>query len=94
MQPGPVRDRLVRFLADWLDRLETAIRDAQAEGAIDPAEEPAQIAFELEAALLLANAQHVVTHAREPIERAHRAVERRLAAAAAKPAGGKDAHLS
>jgi AcrR family transcriptional regulator len=86
MQPGAVRDQLVRFLADWLNRLETAVGDAQAEGAIDPAEDPAQIAFELEAALLLANAQHVVTRAQEPIERARRAIDRRLAAAVP-PAG-------
>jgi AcrR family transcriptional regulator len=90
MQPGAVRDRLIRFLADWLNRLETAVRDAQAEGAIDPAEEPAQIAFELEAALLLANAQHVVTRGQEPIERARRAVDRRLAAAVPRPAGCRD----
>jgi hypothetical protein len=57
-QPGAVRDRLVRFLADWLDRLETAVRDAQADGAIDPAEDLVQITFEIEAALLLANAQY------------------------------------
>jgi AcrR family transcriptional regulator len=81
MQPGAVRDRLVRFLADWLNRLETAVRDAQAEGAIPAAEDPAQIAFEVEAALLLANAQYVVTRTSEPIERARRAVEQRLVAA-------------
>jgi AcrR family transcriptional regulator len=81
MHPGAVRDRLVRFLGDWLDRIETAARDAQAEGAIDSAEDPAQIAFEIEAALLLANAQYVVTRTPEPIERARRAVERRLTAA-------------
>jgi AcrR family transcriptional regulator len=83
MQPGPVRDRLVRFLDDWLGRLETTVREAQAEGAIDPREDPVQIAFELEAALLLANAQYVVARTSEPIERARRAIERRLAAAAA-----------
>lgn len=82
MQPGPVRDRLVRFLADWLGRLETTVRDAQTDGDIDPAEDPAQLAFEIEAALLLANAQFVVARTAEPIERARRAVERRLAAAA------------
>ena len=82
-QPGAVRDRLVRFLADWLGRLETAVRDAQADGAIDPAEDPAQITFEIEAALLLANAQYIVSRTSEPIERARRAVDRRLAAAGA-----------
>jgi AcrR family transcriptional regulator len=79
MQPGPVRDRLVRFLADWLHQLETAIRDAQADADIDPAEDPTQITFEIEAALLLANAQHIVSHTAEPIHRARRAIEHRLA---------------
>src|SRR5215212_5136163 len=79
MQPGPVRDRLVEFLGDWLGHLETAVRDAQAEGAIDADEDAAQLAFELEAALLLANAQYVVARSPEPIERARRAIDRRLA---------------
>jgi AcrR family transcriptional regulator len=82
-QPGAVRDRLVRFLDGWLGRIETAVRDAQADGAIDPAEDSAQITFEIEAALLLANAQYIVSRTPEPIERARRAVDRRLAAAGA-----------
>jgi AcrR family transcriptional regulator len=81
-QPGRVRDRLVAFLGDWLARIETAVHDAQAEGAIDPAEDAAQLTFEIEAALLLANAQYVVARAPEPIERARRAIERRLSGAA------------
>src|SRR3954452_15969691 len=84
LSPGPVRDRLVTFLGDWLGRLESTIRDAQAEGAIDGSEDPAQLAFEVEAALFLANAQFVVARTPEPIERARRAIERRLAAAAAR----------
>ena len=81
MQPGPVRDRLVRFLGDWLGQLEGAVRDAQGEGAIDAAEDPAQLAFEIEAALFLANAQFVVARGPEPIRRAERAINRRLAEA-------------
>ncbi len=81
MQPGPVRDRLVRFLSDWLARLEATIRDAQAEGTLDPTEDAAQLAFEIEAALFLANAQYVVTHTAQPIERARTTIERRLASA-------------
>jgi hypothetical protein len=77
-QPGPVRDRLVTFLGDWLGQIETAVRDAQAEGAIDESEDAAQLTFEIEAALLLANAQHVVARTPEPIERARRAIGRRL----------------
>lgn len=83
--PGPVRDLAVRVVDDWLGRLEAAVREAQAEGAIDPAEDAGQLAFELDAYLLLANAQFVVSGESTPIERGRRAVDRRLAAAA--PAG-------
>ena len=82
MTPGPVRDRLVAFLGAWLGKLEEAIRDAQSEGAIDAGENPAQLTFEVEAALLLANAQFVVSRSHEPIKRARQAVDRLLAAAA------------
>jgi AcrR family transcriptional regulator len=77
-QPGPVRDRLVAFLGDWLGEIEAAVRDAQAEGAIEKDEDAAQLTFEIEAALVLANAQYVVARAPEPIERARRAIDRRL----------------
>ena len=79
MQPGVVRDRLVALHEDWRARLESAVRDAQHEGAIDPAEDAAQLTFEIEAVLLLANVQYVVARAPEPIERALRAIDRRLA---------------
>ena len=64
------------------EQLETAVRDAQAEGAIDLSEDPEQLAFELDAYLLLANAQFVVSQESAPIDRARRAIERRLTAAA------------
>ena len=80
--PGPVRDLAVQLTVEWLRQLETAVRDAQAEGAIDPSEDPEQLAFELDAYLLLANAQFVVSQEPEPIDRARRALERRLGAAA------------
>lgn len=82
MQPGPVRDRLVAFLGDWLGQIETAVRDAQAEGTIDLEEDPTQLTFEIEAALLLANAQFIVMRTPEPIDRARRAINRRLASSA------------
>ena len=59
-----------------------AVRDAQAEGAIDPAEDAAQLAYELEAYLILANAMFVIRRESTPIERARGAIERRLTAAA------------
>jgi hypothetical protein len=73
-----MRDRLVAFLNGWLGQLEAAVVDAQADGEIDPGEDPAQLVFEIEAALFYANAQYIVARNGEPIERARRAIERRL----------------
>jgi AcrR family transcriptional regulator len=81
--PGPVRDLAVEVVDDWRQQLETAVQDAQAEGAIDPSEDSEQLTFELNAYMLLANAQFVISGASTPIDRARRALERRLAAAAA-----------
>jgi AcrR family transcriptional regulator len=83
MQPGAVRDRLVAFLGDWLGRLQEAVREAQREGTIDKREDPAQLAFELEAALLLANTQYSVTQSAEAVRRGRKAIDRRLMEAAA-----------
>src|SRR5262249_42668454 len=83
MQPGAVRDRLIRFLEDWLGRLEAAIRDAQREGDIAKSEDPAQLAFELESSLFLSATQFAVAQSHEPIERGGHAIERRLREAAA-----------
>jgi AcrR family transcriptional regulator len=69
-------------LDEWLRLLEAAVRDAQADGEIDPAEDPEQLAFDLDAYMLLANLQFVASKESAPIDRARRAVERRLAAAA------------
>ena len=83
--PGPVRDHAVQLTVDWLQQLETAVRDAQAEGAIDSSEDAAQLAFELDAYLLLANAQFVVSRESAPMERARDAIERRLSVASTAP---------
>jgi AcrR family transcriptional regulator len=85
MQPGPVRDRLVAFLAEWLGHLQAAIRDAQVEGDIVPDEDPEQLAFEVEAVILLANAQHVVSRDTVPIARARHAIETLLGRVTAAP---------
>jgi AcrR family transcriptional regulator len=86
-RPGPVRDRAVQVVGEWGRHLETAIRDAQAEGAIEETEDPLQLAFELNAYLLIANAQFVISHESTPIGRARDAIEGRLArATAASPA--------
>ena len=83
--PGPVRDLAVQVIEEWFGLLVTAVRDAQAEGAIEPTEDAEQLAFELDAFLLFANAQFVISGESTPIDRARRALERRLASAAPAP---------
>jgi AcrR family transcriptional regulator len=80
--PGPVGDVAVRFMSDWLHLLETAVRDGQAEGVIDPGADVDQLVFEIEAQLFLANALYVPGRESAPLERARRAIAARLAAAA------------
>jgi AcrR family transcriptional regulator len=80
--PGPVRDSAVAASAEWFRLVETAVRDGQAEGAIDPAEDAEQLAFELNGYLLFGNAQFVVSRDPAAMSMARRAIERRLAAAA------------
>jgi AcrR family transcriptional regulator len=86
-RPGPVRDRAMELVVEWTGQLETAVRDAQAEGAIDSAEDPEQLAFEIDAHLLMANLQFVVSQEKAPLDRARRAIRGRLAAAAPARAG-------
>lgn len=90
-RPGPVRDRAVQLIDDWLELLAGAVRDAQAEGAIDPSEDPDQLAFELDGFMLVGNAQFVITKESRPIERTRTALRRRIAAAA--PAASAGAHV-
>ena len=85
MQPGPVRDRLVAVFDSWLGTLAETVREGQAKGELDPSEDPDQLAFELEAAFFLANNQFVVKHSSEPLERARRTIEQRLAAITLQP---------
>jgi AcrR family transcriptional regulator len=82
MRPGPVRDGAVQVLDEFSRHVETAVRDAQAEGAIDPSEDAEQLAFELDGYLSLANAQFAVSQESAPIDRARRALKTRIAAAA------------
>jgi AcrR family transcriptional regulator len=76
--PGPVRDVAVQVMHDWLALLERTVQEAQAEGDLDPAVDPAQLAFDVEALLYLANTLFVVVGGLEPIERARASLERRF----------------
>jgi len=81
-RPGPVRDKVFELVEEWSGQLVAAAEAARVEGAIDASEDAGQLAFEIDAFLLLANAAFVISGEPAQLERARRAVERRLAAAA------------
>jgi hypothetical protein len=76
--PGPVRDRALASNAAWLGRLEAAISEARADGTVDAAEDPAQVAFEVHSYLLLANATYVASGDPAALDRARTAIDRLL----------------
>jgi AcrR family transcriptional regulator len=78
----PVRDLALKTIDEWFGHLVAAVQSGQIEGQIDVEEDPVQLAFEIHAFLLLANANYVITRAPEPLDRARRAVRARLAVAA------------
>jgi AcrR family transcriptional regulator len=76
---GPVRERALAVVEEWTQALEGAVRDAQEEGLIAREVDVPQLVFELDAYLMLANAQFVATGSKEPLERARGAIAERLA---------------
>jgi len=83
MRPGPVRDGAVQVIDDFSRQVEKAVREAQAEGAIDPSEDAGELAFELCAYLNLANAQFAISQDSAQIDQARRSLDRRITAASA-----------
>jgi hypothetical protein len=55
LHPGPVRDRIVEIQQAWTARDQELIRDAQAAGSLSTDEDPAQLAFELDAYGMMGN---------------------------------------
>jgi AcrR family transcriptional regulator len=78
-RPGPVRERVAKVVADWTMLIEQQLADAQAGGRIHADEEVEQLAFEVDALLLLANAQFLMMgNDPAPLDRARRGIARRL----------------
>src|SRR5436305_3911372 len=59
--PGPVRDGAMAFSQRWLGLLAAEVAAAQARGELEPGADPSQIAFELNAYVVLGNMQFVAT---------------------------------
>jgi AcrR family transcriptional regulator len=80
--PGPVRDGAMAFSLRWATLLAQQVATAQADGELDPAADPSQIAFELNAFMVLGNMQFVAGANPAALDRVRRAVETRLVALA------------
>src|SRR3954447_11468734 len=82
-RPGPVRDGAMAFSQRWLTLLAEQVAAGQAIGELDPDADPSQIAFELNAYMVLGNMQFVATSDPAALDHVRRAVDARLAALAA-----------
>ena len=83
-RPGPVRDRAMQVVMRWSGLLQREVAAAQAAGELDISLDPAQIGFELNAYLLLGNAQYIAGGDEIALQRAMRAFTSRLEAARAR----------
>jgi AcrR family transcriptional regulator len=82
--PGPIKEQVMAFFDEWLGTLELLVARARADGAIDASEDPAQLVFELDAYLLMANMAFLLND-NDPLrlDRARSAFRARLARARA-----------
>jgi AcrR family transcriptional regulator len=76
--PGPVRDEIAQQLTAWDRLVANRVRAAQAEGHLDPAADPEQVAFELDALLGAANVRYQVNRDPAVFEHARRGIDARL----------------
>jgi len=77
-RPGAVRDRVAAIMKEWLAVLGRSVAEAQSEGQLDPAADPAQLAFELNALEMGANWAYQLHGDRQAFARARAAVLERL----------------
>ena len=76
--PGPVRDGAMAFSQRWLGLLAEEVAAGQAAGELDPGADPQQVAFELNAYMVLGNMQFVASADTTSLDRVRRAVDARL----------------
>ena len=74
--PGPLRDAATAFTRRWLELLAAEVVAGQAAGELDPAAEPAQIVFELNAFMVAGNIQFVASGDPAALESVRRAASR------------------
>jgi AcrR family transcriptional regulator len=81
-RPGPVRDRIASQKRRWQDAIIAHVRSAQKRGQLRDDVEPEQLAFELDAAGVLANSLWQLNRDERAFDRAATAIRTRLHAAA------------
>jgi AcrR family transcriptional regulator len=86
-RPGPLRDRIAAIHGQWLEGLETCLRDAQVAGELDPKADVEQVAFEVHALLSGGNAMAQLENDSSALVRTRRGIVRVLSGCGARPAG-------
>jgi AcrR family transcriptional regulator len=81
-QPGPVRERLVRQQRDWTDTLATVFTSGIGEGHFRPDADPRQFAQDMQGVMLAYHLASRLLADSSAADRAHRALDALLAAAA------------
>ncbi len=81
-RPGPVRDDIAKQKQRWTHAIVAHIKGAQKRGQLRPDIEPEQLAFELDAAGVLANSLWQLNRDERGFDRAATAIHNRLEAAA------------
>ena len=79
MQEGPVKDRIAEIQQAWTASVVQLVREAQAAGELQAGEDPAQIAFELDAYGMMGNIAFVLHDEPAYLDHARTAIRRRLA---------------
>ena len=77
-RPGPLRDRIAEVYRGWVGLLEESARRAQERVELDPALDPEQVVFEVNAMLAEANGLYILSGDRRAFEMARRAIAARI----------------
>jgi AcrR family transcriptional regulator len=78
--PGPVHDRVRESQRGWMQMLEDLVDDAKARGEVRQDEDSAQVAFEIDAALLMANMVFVLYNDEKALDRGLLMIRNRIQA--------------
>jgi AcrR family transcriptional regulator len=76
--PGPVKDKIASVQQQWTANLEQLVRQAQSAGRLNPTENPVQLAFEINAYLLMGNTAFVLHNDPAYLHQARAAIRNRL----------------